>query len=71
MFAADNTEGFTAAELATLNGALEILMKTVPGAEESSLSDMLNNAWYPGADTDDLVMAVDRTWINSNAGSIR
>jgi hypothetical protein len=54
MFTADNTEGFTAAELVILNDALKILIARNPDAQEYSLSDAINNAWVGGETADKL-----------------
>ena len=64
-FTADNTEGFTAADLATLNAAHDLIMarqqesySADPDEEldtdtlaaiSKSLDDALTNAWQPGA----------------------
>lgn len=53
MFTMDNTEGFTASELATLNAALKIRMDR--GEDEKSASDIINNRWVKGATVEDLI----------------
>lgn len=53
MFTMDNTEGFTAAELATLNAALKIRMDR--GEDEKSARDIINNRWVEGATVEDLI----------------
>jgi hypothetical protein len=52
-FTMDNTENFTAAELATLNKALAI--RVARGEDEKSASDAINNAWFDGATVEDLI----------------
>lgn len=48
----DNTNGYSADELAILNAALVIRMER--GEDEKSASDAINNAWVAGADISDL-----------------
>jgi len=46
MFTEDNTEGFTAAELAILNEALAL--RLARGEDEKNAQDAINNLWRPG-----------------------
>ena len=55
MFTADNTEGFTATELATMNDAMRI--RIARGESEKGASDAVNNAWFDGATVADLAGA--------------
>ena len=55
MFTAENTEGFTTAELEILNEALVI--RTAKGEDEKNASDAINNAFYPGVTIAELVEA--------------
>jgi hypothetical protein len=60
-FTAENTQGFSAAELVTINAALDELLVDVPEDQrpeiEKSLSDRLNNEWYEGITVVELVKA--------------
>lgn len=56
MFAANNTEGFSATDLANINEVLAQLVAS--GMDEGSASDRVNNAWFEGATADDLRAAV-------------
>lgn len=47
MFTDENTEGFSAAELALLNEALAI--RLARGEDEKNASDAINNAWNESA----------------------
>jgi hypothetical protein len=58
MFTSENTEGFTAQELETLNSALAVLIARHPDADEANLSDALNNVWVPGLTAQELVNLV-------------
>ncbi len=51
----NNTEGFTGAELDTLNTAQAALEKAFPKVDEANITDMLNNAWLPGSTADTLI----------------
>jgi len=53
----DNTEGFSAAELAILNAAFDSLAAAEPGMDEKSIDDALTNAWVEGMTVDSLVAA--------------
>jgi hypothetical protein len=55
MWTMDNTEGFTQAELDTLNTALDRLARNFPDVEPANINDALNNAWVDGISVDDLV----------------
>lgn len=57
-FTENNTEGFTAEELATLNAALDRLAELGIHDDMDSVSDRINNAWFKGATVEDLVDAV-------------
>lgn len=59
-FTENNTEGFTAAELAELNRALDMLDAEGYANDENHVSDFLNNAWFNGASADELVAAYKR-----------
>jgi hypothetical protein len=74
-FTTDNTDGFTTAELATLNAAFSDVMtiqRDHPDADDNndavwamignSLADNINDAWQPGMDKAALVAALDRSW---------
>jgi hypothetical protein len=63
-----NPERFSAAELAVLNAALDILMERAGHdpwdsydreQDEKSFADQIHNAWQPGMNVDELVRAVD------------
>jgi hypothetical protein len=60
-FTAENTQGFSAAELVTINAALDELLADVPedqrAEREKSVSDRLNNEWYEGITVVELVEA--------------
>ena len=53
----ENTEGFTAQELATMNEAQARLEAAHPEVDPGNLADRLNNAFTPGATVDQLVAA--------------
>lgn len=55
-----NTEGFSADELEMLSNAQRRLASEFPGIDESNLSDLLNNAWYPGIAENEIVDAVSK-----------
>jgi len=65
-FTADNTEGFTSAELGVMNAAFDNVWDQLADADDEdqnyqlkcSLSDAFNNAWIPGATVPDLVASV-------------
>ena len=49
MFTADNTTGFSAADLELLNKALKVLV--ADGMDESNASDIINNNWQATGNT--------------------
>lgn len=51
MFTAENTHGFSAADLALLNAALETLMARDSSIDEKSASDIINNNWRETGNT--------------------
>lgn len=53
-----NTEGFTADELATMNAAQAALEVANPGIDVGNIADLLNNEFLPGITDDALVAAV-------------
>ena len=57
MFTTDNTEGFNAAELATLNRAAEIIAQRNPEMTADSIHDAINNAWVGGQTAEELADA--------------
>jgi hypothetical protein len=57
VFTTDNTTGFTAAELATLNAALATLQREAPEVDVKTWHDRLNNKWVPGITAEELVQA--------------
>ena len=60
----ENTEGFTATELAAMNEAQNML-EADGFAESDSIADMLNNAFLPGMSSAELYTAVrDAAWAN-------
>ena len=54
---AQNTEGFTAADLDTLNAAQDALQDAAPGIDPANVADLINNAWRPGITAADLIAA--------------
>lgn len=54
----DNTEDFTADELAMMNEAQAALEAAFPDADDANIADMLNNAFIPGATVEGLIAAV-------------
>lgn len=48
MWTQDNTEGFTDAELATINAVLERIMAEGDDLEPASINDAINDAWIDG-----------------------
>lgn len=59
-FTENNTEGFTAAELAEMNRALDILAAEGWADDENHVSDFINNAYHPDMTSDDYVAAFKR-----------
>lgn len=57
-FTTDNTTGFSADELDTLNTALEELKAQYPAVDEKNLHDLLNDHWIDGATAAELVARV-------------
>jgi hypothetical protein len=53
----DNTEGFSAADLATLNAAHDLIAAAEPGMDEKSIDDAITNSWIEGMAVDHLVAA--------------
>lgn len=51
----DNTEGFSATELATLNAAHDRVAAALPGMDEKSIADALTNSFIDGITIDDLI----------------
>jgi len=60
-FTENNTEGFTAQDIDTLNAALNRLVELGLSDDMNYLSDRLNNAWFEGATVDDLVATVRKS----------
>jgi predicted ATPase len=56
----DNTEGFTAEELAELREAQAQLEARFPGIDPGNLADMLNNVWTDDKDARQLERDVAR-----------
>lgn len=56
-FTTENTEGFSAAELAMLNAAFDRVAATEPGMDEKSIDDALTNAFIDGITIDELIAA--------------
>jgi hypothetical protein len=56
-FTTDNTEGFSAADLATLNAAHDLIAAAEPGMDEKSIDDAITNSWIEGMTVDRLVAA--------------
>jgi hypothetical protein len=56
-FTESNTEGFTAAELAEMNRALDMLAAEGHENDENHVSDFINNAYVPGMTADEYVAA--------------
>lgn len=54
----ENTEGFTATELDTMNAAQETLEAMLDGVEAENIADLLNNSYVPGVTVDQLVAKV-------------
>ena len=57
MFTAENTQDFTAAQIADLNTALELLQRAEPDVDVKTHSDRLNNAWVEGITVAELTEA--------------
>ena len=55
MFTKQNTSGFTAQELDTLNAALSALIGA--GFNEENAQDMVNNAYFEGATAEEIFTA--------------
>jgi len=56
-FTKANTENFTAAELAEMNRALDILADEGRKNDENHISDFINNTYVPGMTADEYVAA--------------
>ena len=67
MWAADNTEGFSQAELNMLNRVLERVFYDNDELEPESLNDALNNAWHEGI-TEAELEASARKWLGLRGG---
>jgi len=58
MWTMDNTEGFTQAQLDTINAVLDRIMKAGgEGLEPHSINDAINNEWREGLTEEDLYEA--------------
>ena len=59
-FRTDNTEGFTSADLATLNAACDALVSRYNADDEltQSIGDILNNVWRDGITEAELIERV-------------
>lgn len=57
-FTDSNTEGFSEAELAVLNGAFDIVAAQHPGVDASNICDAINNAWVGGETAEQLAASV-------------
>jgi hypothetical protein len=55
MFTEQNTEGFSTADLETLNAALKA--RVGRGEDEKSAADAINDAWFEGATVAELAKA--------------
>ena len=64
-FTENNTEGFTAAELAEMNRALDILAAEGRDDDENHISDFINNQYAPGTTADEYVAAYREQYIRS------
>lgn len=53
----DNTEGFSAAELAVMNDAFDRIAIVAPEMDEKSIDDAITNTWVEGMMVDALVAA--------------
>ena len=51
----ENTEGFTADEIETLNVAQARIEAANPGIDPTNIADRLNNVWTPGATVETLI----------------
>lgn len=56
-FTADNTEGFTAADLTEMNKAAAFLMNN--GFDEKSAADAVNNAWQEDLSANEIVQRIE------------
>jgi hypothetical protein len=54
-FTENNTDGFTAAELAEMNRALDMLADEGREDDENHISDFINNAYAPGMTAEEYV----------------
>ena len=54
----ENTEGFTASELAEMNAAQAALEAEWIDVDPSNIADKLNNAFCPGMTAENLIAAV-------------
>lgn len=57
MWTMDNTEGFTQAQLTTINAVIERLMVGSEDLECYSINDAINNEWREGLTEDELYEA--------------
>lgn len=56
-FTTDNTDGFTTAELAEMNRALDMLAAEGCENDENHISDFINNHFVPGTTAEEFVAA--------------
>lgn len=57
MWTQDNTEGFTDAQLSTINAVLKRVFADADEIDTSNINDAINNAWYDGISEADLEAA--------------
>lgn len=57
-FTTSNTEGYTAEELAVINAAFETLEDEGIDNDMGRVDDAINNAWFEGASSAEIVDAV-------------
>lgn len=64
-FTENNTEGFTAAELAEMNRALDILAAEGRDDDENHISGFINNQYVPGTTAEEYVAAYREQCVRS------
>lgn len=60
MFTQENTNGYSDAELETLNEALAIFVGL--GIDEQNASDMIHNAWQAGITAQEIVQRISSSF---------
>ena len=63
-FRDDNTEGFSAEELALMNTVFARLQNWFPSVDQKNIADAINNCWEAAISEDELYARSSRTLAN-------